>query len=296
MSYLKYLESEAMEIFRTSVRNAKNPVLLTSLGKDSAVMLHLAKKAFWPEKLPMKLLHVDTLWKFQEMYQFRNSLEMDPSLDLKIYTNEEGVKNKINPFNSGAETHTRIMKTEALIKALDSYGFDVIYGGARRDEEKSRAKERIFSFRSQYHVWDPRNQSPELFNIYNTLMGDQETIRVFPLSNWTELDVWKYIEIEKIPIIELYFAKKRKVYETSEGLFLADDDRVNLSKYKTYEEYIRFRTLGCYPLTAAIKSKASTVSDIIVELLNTNSSERSGRVIDSIDGDSMEKKKKEGYF
>jgi len=274
-----------------------NPVMLYSVGKDSAVMLHLAMKAFYPSKPPFPLMHVNTTWKFQEMIKFRDETVKRLGLNFIEYINQDGVKRGINPFDSGSSLHTQVMKTEALKQALDKYGFDAAFGGARRDEEKSRAKERIFSFRTASHAWDPKNQRPELWRVYNTRIAKGESIRVFPLSNWTELDIWQYILAEKIPIVPLYFAKKRPVVERAGTLIMKDDDRMKLLPGETVQEkLVRFRTLGCYPLTGAIESEADTLEGIVTEMFTARTSERQGRLIDSDEKASMEKKKKEGYF
>jgi sulfate adenylyltransferase subunit 2 len=274
-----------------------NPVMLYSVGKDSAVMLHLAMKAFHPSKPPFPLMHVNTTWKFQEMIKFRDETIKRLGLDFIEYINQDGVKRGINPFDSGSSLHTQVMKTEALKQALDKYGFDAAFGGARRDEEKSRAKERIFSFRTATHAWDPKNQRPELWRVYNTRINKGESIRVFPLSNWTELDIWQYILAENIPIVPLYFAKKRPVVERDGTLIMRDDDRMKLKPGETVQEkLVRFRTLGCYPLTGAIESEADTLEGIVTEMFTARTSERQGRLIDSDEKASMEKKKKEGYF
>ncbi len=297
LTHLKKLEYESIHILREVAAEFENPVMLYSIGKDSSVMLHLALKAFYPGKPPFPLLHVDTTWKFREMIEFRDKRAKELGLDLIVYINPEGKKMKINPFVHGSKLHTDIMKTEALKQALNKYGFDAIIGGARRDEEKSRAKERIFSFRDKFHRWDPKNQRPELWNIYNTRINKGESVRVFPLSNWTELDIWTYIYVKKIPIVPLYFAKERLVTEYEGMKILVDDDRVpeELRK-KAKKEKVRFRTLGCYPLTGAINSEAETLPEIIKETLITDSSERQGRLIDKDQEASMEKKKIEGYF
>jgi len=275
----------------------ENPVMLYSIGKDSSVMLHLAMKAFYPSKPPFPLLHVDTTWKFREMIAFRDQIVEKLGLKLLVHINEDGVKRGINPFDSGSSIHTQVMKTEALKQALDHYGFDAAFGGARRDEEKSRAKERIFSFRTANHSWDPKNQRPELWRVYNTRVNKGESIRVFPLSNWTELDIWQYIMVEDIPIVPLYFAKKRPVVERDGSLIMVDDDRMKLRPGEEIkDELVRFRTLGCYPLTGAIESKADTLEAIVLEMLTARTSERQGRLIDNDEKASMEKKKKEGYF
>jgi sulfate adenylyltransferase subunit 2 len=274
-----------------------NPVMLYSVGKDSAVMLHLAMKAFYPSKPPFPLMHVNTTWKFQEMIKFRDETVKRLGLNFIEYINEDGVKRGINPFDSGSSLHTQVMKTEALKQALDKYGFDAAFGGARRDEEKSRAKERIFSFRDRHHGWDPKNQRPELWRVYNTRINKGESIRVFPLSNWTELDIWQYILAENIPIVPLYFAKKRPVVERAGTLIMRDDERMKLLPgEKVEEKLVRFRTLGCYPLTGAIESDADTLEGIVTEMFTARTSERQGRLIDSDEKASMEKKKKEGYF
>ena len=274
-----------------------NPVMLYSIGKDSSVMLHLAMKAFYPAKPPFPLMHVDTTWKFREMIEFRDATAKRLGLDLIVHVNEDGVKRGINPFDSGSSLHTQVMKTESLKQALDKYGFDAAFGGARRDEEKSRAKERIFSFRNASHGWDPKNQRPELWRVYNTRINKGESIRVFPLSNWTELDIWQYVLAENIPIVPLYFAKKRPVVERDGTLIMRDDDRMKLKPGETVQDrLVRFRTLGCYPLTGAIESGADTLEDIVTEMFTARTSERQGRLIDSDEKASMEKKKKEGYF
>lgn len=295
--HLKRLEAESMQIIREAVAESKNPSMLYSMGKDSAVMLHLARKAFYPSPPPFPLLHVDTRWKFQEMYMFRDRMARDSGMDLLVHINPEAISKNINPFDHGSALHTDITKTEGLKQALDKYKFDVVFGGARRDEEKSRAKERIFSFRSQSHHWDPKKQRPELWNIYSARKKQGESIRVFPLSNWTELDIWQYIYQENIPLVPLYFAKERPVVVRNGLTLMVNDSRMSLlSGEKIEAKNIRFRTLGCYPLTGAIESTATTVADILLELLGSNSSERQGRAIDSDDSASMEKKKQEGYF
>jgi sulfate adenylyltransferase subunit 2 len=282
---------------REVVAECANPVMLYSIGKDSSVMLHLAMKAFYPAKPPFPLLHVDTTWKFREMIQFRDETAKRLGLDLLVHTNQEGVAQGVGPFTHGSSLHTEIMKTVALKQALDKYGFDAAFGGARRDEEKSRAKERIFSFRSAQHRWDPRQQRPELWRLYNTKIHKGESIRIFPLSNWTELDVWQYIHAQNIPIVPLYFAKKRPVVERDGTLIMVDDSRMPLEPGEVPRlRKVRFRTLGCYPLTGAIDSDAETLGDIIEEMLVTTVSERQGRVIDHDAAASMEKKKQEGYF
>jgi len=296
-THLKNLESESIYIFREAFAESSNPVMLYSLGKDSSVLLHLAKKAFYPGTIPFPLLHIDTRWKFKEMYAFRDMIADEEGLDLKVYINPEGVSQNINPIDHGSEVHTDIMKTQALKKALDNYNFDLAFGGARRDEEKSRAKERVFSFRSEKHIWDPKNQRPELWNNFNARKKMGESIRVFPLSNWTELDIWQYIYQEKIDIVPLYFSSKRKVIERDGMLIDINDDRLNIKKdEKIFEKNVRFRTLGCYPLTGAVHSNASSLEEIILELLNSSKSERQGRAIDKDENASMEQKKREGYF
>ncbi len=296
-NHINYLESESIHIIREAYAEAKNPVMLYSLGKDSSVMLHLAKKAFYPGKIPFPLLHVDTLWKFKEMYDFRDKIVSEENLELIVFTNPEGKKNNINPIDNGSEVHTDIMKTQALKMALDKYKFDIAFGGARRDEEKSRAKERIFSFRSSDHKWDPKNQRPELWNTYNCRKNDGESIRVFPLSNWTELDVWQYLYQEKIDIVPLYFASERKVIDWNGMLIDVNDDRLPVNNDSLIEtKRVRFRTLGCYPLTGAIESNAENLEEIILEILKSTVSERQGRAIDKDSNASMEQKKQEGYF
>jgi sulfate adenylyltransferase subunit 2 len=296
-THLRQLEAESIHIIREVAAEFENPVMLYSIGKDSSVMLHLACKAFYPAKPPFPLLHVDTTWKFREMIEFRDRIACDYGFDLLIYTNQEGIKQGISPFLHGSALYTDVMKTEGLKQALDKYKFDAAFGGARRDEEKSRAKERIFSFRSAQHRWDPKNQRPELWNLYNAKVRQGESIRVFPLSNWTELDVWQYIYLEKIPIVPLYFAKQRPVIERDGILLMVDDDRLVLrSRERIEQRQVRFRTLGCYPLTAAVESSAATLQEIIQEMLLTRTSERHGRLIDFDQAGSMEKKKQEGYF
>lgn len=293
----KYLEAESIYIFREVISEAINPVFLYSVGKDSSVMLHIALKAFYPAKPPFKFLHVDTTWKFNEMIKFRDKTMSDLDLNLIVHTNREGIKKNISPFIHGSEIHTRIMKTDALKEALNLNKFDFAFGGARRDEEKSRSKERIFSFRNKSHVWDPKNQRPELWSLYNLRKKENESIRVFPLSNWTEIDIWKYILQENIKIPPLYFAKKRKVVERDGQLILVDDARLPLKhKNEPKLKMVRFRTLGCYPLTGAVLSNAVTVEQIVDETLNSSNSERVGRVIDKDLGSSIEDKKKNGYF
>lgn len=297
LTHLERLEAESIHIIREVAAECENPVMLYSIGKDSAVMLHLAMKAFYPSKPPFPLMHVDTTWKFRDMISFRDQTVAKLGLDLIVHTNPDGLAKKVNPFDHGSALHTQIMKTDALKQALDKYGFDAAFGGARRDEEKSRAKERIFSFRDSRHRWDPKNQRPELWNIYNARKNKGESIRVFPLSNWTELDIWQYIFLENIPIVPLYFAKERPIVMRDGQMIMVDDDRMPLHQGETPEmKLIRFRTLGCYPLTGAIESSATTLLDIIQEMLVTTSSERQGRVIDKDQAASMEKKKQEGYF
>jgi sulfate adenylyltransferase subunit 2 len=297
ISHLRRLEAESIHIMREVASEFANPVMLYSVGKDSAVMLHLAMKAFYPSKPPFPLMHVNTTWKFQEMIQFRDETVKRLGLDFIEYINQDGVKRGVNPFDSGSSLHTQVMKTEALKQALDKYGFDAAFGGARRDEEKSRAKERIFSFRDRHHGWDPKNQRPELWRVYNTRINKGESIRVFPLSNWTELDIWQYIMAENIPIVPLYFAKKRPVVERAGTLIMKDDERMKLLPgEKVEEKLVRFRTLGCYPLTGAIESDADTLEGIVTEMFTARTSERQGRLIDTDEKASMEKKKKEGYF
>ena len=297
LTHLKQLEAESIYILREVAAEFSNPVMMYSIGKDSSVMLHLAMKAFAPGKPPFKFLHVDTLWKFKEMIEFRDKRAKELDLDLVVHSNPEGIKMNINPFIHGSKVHTDIMKTEALKQALNMGEYDAIIGGARRDEEKSRAKERIFSFRDKHHRWDPKAQRPELWNIYNTKINKGESVRVFPLSNWTELDIWQYIYKENIPIPSLYFAKEREVVDYEGTKILVDDNRMpeELRK-KAKKEWVRFRTLGCYPLTGAVNSKATTLPEIIKEMLLSKSSEREGRLIDKDQIGSMEKKKIEGYF
>jgi len=297
LTHLQKLEAESIHIIREVVAETRNPVMLYSIGKDSAVMLHLALKAFYPGKLPFPLLHVDTRWKFQAMYQFRSEIIKRYGLDLLVHINPEGVEKNVNPFTHGSALHTDIMKTQGLKQALDQYQFDAAFGGARRDEEKSRAKERIFSFRNTQHRWDPKNQRPELWHLYNTRKNPGESIRVFPLSNWTELDIWQYIYLENIPIVPLYLAAERPVVKRDGTYIMVDDERMPLQPNETPElKSVRFRTLGCYPLTGAIESTAKTLPEIIQEMLLAKTSERQGRVIDHDASASMEKKKQEGYF
>lgn len=294
---LQRLEAESIHIIREVVATCNNPVMLYSIGKDSSVMLHLAMKAFYPSQIPFAIMHVDTTWKFREMIEFRDRFVVQNNLDLKIHINQEGIDRGIGPFSHGSAVHTDVMKTQGLKQALDKYGFDAAFGGARRDEEKSRAKERIFSFRSSQHRWDPKNQRPELWNIYNNRTQKGESMRVFPLSNWTELDIWQYIHLEKIPIVPLYLAKERPVVERDGMLIMVDDERMPLNKGEKPEmKMVRFRTLGCYPLTGAVQSNATTLPEIIQEMLLAKTSERQGRSIDKDNNASMEQKKQEGYF
>jgi len=295
--HLTRLEAESIHIIREAVAESQKPVMLYSIGKDSTVMLHLAKKAFYPAPLPFPLLHVDTRWKFQEMYKYRESIANHTGVDLLVHINPEAIAKNINPFDHGSALHTDITKTEGLKQALDQHKFDVIFGGARRDEEKSRAKERVFSFRSKTHHWDPKNQRPELWSLYNTRKNPGESIRVFPLSNWTELDIWQYIHHAQIPVVPLYFAKERPVVERNGMLIMVDDDRMPILPDENIQiKCVRFRTLGCYPLTGAIESSVTDVPGILLELIQSRNSERQGRAIDSDAGASMEKKKQEGYF
>jgi sulfate adenylyltransferase subunit 2 len=297
LTHLQRLEAESIHILREVVAECERPVMLYSIGKDSSVMLHLAMKAFHPAKPPFPLLHVDTTWKFREMISFRDQMATKLGLDLLVHINHEGLAKGIGPFTHGSAIHTDVMKTQGLKQALDKYGFDAAFGGARRDEEKSRAKERIFSFRSAQHRWDPKRQRPELWRLYNARKNKGESLRVFPLSNWTELDIWQYIYLENIPIVPLYFSKPRPVVQRDGGLIMVDDERMPLQPGETPEmRWVRFRTLGCYPLTGAVESRADTLPDIIQEMLLTTSSERQGRVIDHDSSASMEKKKQEGYF
>jgi len=295
LSHLKQLEAESIHIIREVAAEFANPVMLYSVGKDSSVMLHLAHKAFAPGRIPFPLMHVDTQWKFQEMYRFRAEMAERYRVEIKVWINPDG-KDKVSPFTHGSEKHTQIMKTDALKQALEHYGFDAAFGGARRDEEKSRAKERVYSFRNRFHQWDPKNQRPELWNLYNARINQGESIRVFPLSNWTELDVWLYLMREAIPMVPLYFARERPVVERDGTLIMVDDERMPLREGEKPEfRKVRFRTLGCYPLTGAVESNAETLEEIVQETLLTTTSERQGRVIDA-DGSSMEDKKKDGYF
>jgi len=297
VSHLEHLEAESIHMIREVMSVASNPVMLYSVGKDSSVMLHLARKAFHPSVPPFPLLHVDTRWKFQAMYQFRDTIAETTGMELLVHINPEGVAQNVNPFDHGSAVHTDIMKTQSLKMALDKYQFDVAFGGARRDEEKSRAKERIFSFRTASHQWDPKNQRPELWNLYNGRKQPGESIRVFPLSNWTELDIWQYIYQENIPIVPLYFAAERPVISRDGMLMMVDDDRLKLRPGEQIEmKKVRFRTLGCYPLTGAVESEADDLASIVLELLTATTSERQGRAIDADASASMEKKKQEGYF
>jgi sulfate adenylyltransferase subunit 2 len=297
LTHLQRLEAEAIYIMRDAVAQADKPVMLYSIGKDSSVMLHLALKAFYPAKPPFPLLHIDTTWKFREMYQFRDRVAKEHGLELLVHVNQEGLDRGINPFSHGSAAYTDVMKTESLKQALELHGFDAAFGGARRDEERSRAKERVFSFRSAQHRWDPRSQRPELWRLYNARKRKGESVRVFPLSNWTELDVWLYIHAEQIPIVPLYFAKERPVVRREGTLIMVDDDRIPLAAdERPVHKKVRFRTLGCYPLTGAIESDASTLEEIITEMMLARTSERQGRVIDHDGTGSMERKKQEGYF
>ena len=297
LTHLQRLEAEAIHIFREVAATFSRPVMLYSVGKDSSVLVHLAMKAFYPAKPPFPFLHVDTTWKFREMIEFRDRTARENGFDLLVHINEEGVAQGIGPFTHGSNHHTHVMKTVALRQALDKYGFDAAFGGARRDEEKSRAKERIFSFRDAKHGWDPKNQRPEMWKIYNTRVAPGESIRVFPISNWTELDIWQYILQERIPIVPLYYARSRPIVERDGMLIMKDDDRMVLRDGETVQErMVRFRTLGCYPLTGAIESDADSLEAIVQEMLVARTSERQGRAIDKDEAGSMEKKKREGYF
>ncbi|MBC7010527.1 sulfate adenylyltransferase subunit CysD [Pseudoalteromonas sp. BZK2] len=297
LTHLQQLEAESIKIMREVAAEFENPVMLYSIGKDSSVLLHLARKAFYPAKIPFPLLHVDTNWKFKEMIAFRDRLAKEYGFDLIVHKNPEGLEIDINPFVHGSAKHTDIMKTQSLKQALDKYGFDAAFGGARRDEEKSRAKERVYSFRDKHHRWDPKNQRPELWNTYNSQVNPGESIRVFPLSNWTELDIWQYIYQENIEMVPLYLAKERPVVERNGTLIMVDDERMPLEEGEVPQmKSVRFRTLGCYPLTGAVESTAGTLTEIIEEMLLSTSSEREGRVIDHDSAGSMEKKKREGYF
>jgi len=297
LSQLKQLEAESIYIFRDTVSQFENPVLLYSIGKDSSVLVRLAQKAFYPGKLPFKLLHIDSTWKFREMLQFRDEFCADQKLDLIVHHNKKGKEAGVNPFDYGSRKYTDLMKTKALLEALELGKYDAAFGGARRDEEKSRAKERIYSFRDKNHQWDPKNQRPELWNLFNSRTNPGESVRVFPLSNWTECDIWQYIRQENIPIVPLYFAKKRPVVERDGTFIMVDDDRMRFNPgEKPMEKMVRFRTLGCYPLTGAIESNATSVEEIVEEMMQTKVSERSTRVIDHDGDSSMEDKKREGYF
>ena len=297
LTHLQQLEAESIKIMREVAAEFENPVMLYSIGKDSSVLLHLARKAFYPAKIPFPLLHVDTNWKFKEMIEFRDRLAKEYGFDLIVHKNPEGLEIDINPFVHGSAKHTDIMKTQGLKQALDKYGFDAAFGGARREEEKSRAKELVYSFRDKHHRWDPKNQRPELWNTYNSQVNPGESIRVFPLSNWTELDIWQYIYQENIEMVPLYLAKERPVVERNGTLIMVDDERMPLEEGEVPQmKSVRFRTLGCYPLTGAVESNAGTLTEIIEEMLLSTSSEREGRVIDHDSAGSMEKKKREGYF
>lgn len=297
LTHLKQLEAESIHIMREVAAEFSNPVMMYSIGKDSSVMLHLARKAFYPGPPPFPLMHVDTTWKFREMIAFRDRMAREAGMELIIHTNEEGRAAGINPFDHGSSGYTDVMKTQALKQALDKHGFDAAFGGARRDEEASRAKERVFSFRDRHHRWDPKNQRPELWNLYNARVNKGESIRAFPLSNWTELDIWQYIYLEGIPIVPLYFSAPRPVVERDGMQIMVDDDRLPLEPGEVpQEKWVRFRTLGCYPLTGAVESRAQTLPEVIQEMLLTRTSERSGRAIDHDQAGSMEKKKREGYF
>jgi sulfate adenylyltransferase subunit 2 len=297
LNHLQQLEAESIHIIREVAAEFERPVMLYSIGKDSSVMLHLAMKAFHPGKLPFPLLHVDTTWKFRDMIRFRDETAKRLGLELIVHTNQEGVKAGMNPFDHGSKKYTDVMKTESLKQALTKYQFDAAFGGARRDEEKSRAKERVYSFRDRNHRWDPKNQRPELWNLYNGRINKGESIRVFPLSNWTELDVWQYVYLEKIPVVPLYFAKPRPVVDRDGALIMVDDERMRLNPGETPRyETVRFRTLGCYPLSGAVRSEATTLPEVIQEMLLTRTSERQGRMIDHDQAGSMEDKKREGYF
>lgn len=297
LTHLKQLEAESIHIIREVAAEFENPVMLYSIGKDSAVMLHLTMKAFYPAPPPFRMMHIDTTWKFKEMIAFRDEMAKKLGLDLIVHINQEGVEQGVGPFTHGSKKHTDVMKTDGLKQGLNKYQFDAAFGGARRDEEKSRAKERVYSFRDKNHRWDPKNQRPELWNIYNGKIDKGESIRVFPLSNWTELDIWQYIHLEQIPIVPLYFAKERPVVERDGMLIMVDDDRMPIGEHEKVEmKKVRFRTLGCYPLTGAVESEATTLPEIIQEMLLTTTSERQGRLIDHDQAGSMEQKKREGYF
>lgn len=296
-SHLRHLEAQSIEIIREVVAEMSRPVMMYSIGKDSSVMLHLARKAFYPAPPPFPLLHIDTTWKFREMIAFRDRTAAEAGMELITYTNAQGLADNVNPFDHGSSYYTQVMKTDALKQALSAHGFDAAFGGARRDEEKSRSKERVFSFRSAAHGWDPKNQRPELWSIFNTRVRPGESLRVFPLSNWTELDIWQYIRAENIPIVPLYYAAERPVVERDGALVMVDDDRLPLRPGEIPQmRRIRFRTLGCYPLTSAVESNADTLDQIVTEMLIARTSERSGRLIDHDEAASMEKKKREGYF
>ncbi len=297
LSHLEMLEAEAIHIMREGAAEFERPVMLYSIGKDSSVMLHLARKAFYPSPPPFPLLHVDTTWKFRAMYEFRDRIADEAGMELIVHVNQEGVEQGIGPISHGSKVHTDVMKTQALRQALDKYGFDAAFGGARRDEERSRAKERVFSFRDRNHRWDPKNQRPELWNLYNGRVHKGESIRVFPLSNWTELDIWQYIHVENIDMVPLYFAAERPVVERDGLLIMVDDDRLPLDTgEQPQQRMVRFRTLGCYPLTGAVESTATTLLEVIEETIQVKNSERQGRAIDSDAGASMEEKKRQGYF
>ncbi len=297
LRHLETLEAESIHILREAAATFRNPVMLYSIGKDSSVMLHLARKAFHPAPLPFPLMHVDTLWKFREMIQFREQVAKDPAIRMLVHTNPDGARDNVNPIDHGSAQHTSIMKTQGLLQAMEKYGFDCAFGGARRDEERSRAKERVFSFRDSHQQWDPKNQRPELWNLYNTQLQQGHSVRVFPLSNWTELDVWLYVSLEEIPVVPLYFSAPRPVVKRDGTWIMVDDDRLPLHDGETPEQKsVRFRTLGCYPLSGAVESTATTLPEIIQEMLSTQWSERQGRLIDNDQDASMEQKKKEGYF
>ncbi len=297
LSHLRELESEAIQIIREVVAEFENPVMLYSIGKDSSVMVRLAEKAFAPGKVPFPLMHIDSKWKFKEMIEFRDNYAKEHGWELIVEYNKEAFEAGVGPFSHGSKVHTDLMKTQALLGALDKHGFDAAFGGARRDEEKSRAKERIYSFRDKFHQWDPKNQRPELWDIYNARVNRGESIRVFPLSNWTELDIWQYIRLENIPIVPLYYAKEREVVDMGGNLILVDDERMPEElRAQSHKEVIRFRTLGCYPLTGAVQSEAATIEEIVEEMMTTTKSERTTRVIDFDQDGSMEQKKREGYF
>lgn len=297
LTHLKQLEAESIHIIREVAAEFENPVMLYSIGKDSSVMVRLAEKAFYPGKVPFPLMHIDSKWKFREMIEFRDRYARENNWDLIVYSNEKAFAEGVGPFTHGSQVHTDLMKTQALLQALNTYNFDAAFGGARRDEEKSRAKERIFSFRDRFHQWDPKNQRPELWDVYNTKVHNGESIRVFPLSNWTELDIWEYIRLEKIPIVPLYYAKERPVVDVEGNLIMVDDERMPEEMRSRAEmKMVRFRTLGCYPLTGAVESTASTIEEIVQEMMTTTKSERTTRVIDFDQEASMEQKKREGYF